>query len=152
MNNRGNEATPDLRKLKMELKDLNVLIVDDVKSIRTQLKELLFIIGFRNFNLFENIAEVKTHLLGWNETHLILSDWHMEGGTGLQLLKWVRERERLREIPFILVTAEQTKEAVMEAISSGVDNYLVKPLTAAQVHTKVFNTLKKKKVEFNEPV
>ena len=60
---------------------------------------------------------------------LIISDWKMPKMTGLDLLKAVRGDKKLKDIPFIMVSAEGHKENVMEAVESGVSNYLVKPFT-----------------------
>ena len=45
-----------------------------------------------------------------------------------------------------MVTAENTREKVIEALKAGVDDYLVKPLTAAQLQSKVLAVLTKRKV------
>jgi DNA-binding response OmpR family regulator len=45
-----------------------------------------------------------------------------------------------------MVTAESTKERVIEAIKTGVDDYLVKPLTLAQIQNKVYGVLLRKKI------
>ena len=70
------------------------------------------------------LDELKKEKVG-----LIVSDWNMPKMTGLDLLKAVRGDERLKSIPFIMVTAEGQKENVIEAVKAGVSNYVVKPFT-----------------------
>jgi two-component system chemotaxis response regulator CheY len=68
--------------------------------------------------------------------------------TGLELLKTVRADDKLKHLPFLMVTAEAEKENIIEAVKSGVSNYVVKPFTAATLKekmTKVFQTLASKK-------
>ncbi len=125
--------------------DLNILVVDDVNAIRVQIRELLYTFGFKKVTIARNGAEAQVLLI--TETfQLILSDWHMDPVDGLSLLKFVRGNPDLKHIAFIMVTAENTKESVIEAIKCGVDDFLMKPLTSFQIQNKVFGVLLRKKV------
>jgi two-component system chemotaxis response regulator CheY len=68
---------------------------------------------------------------------LVISDWNMEPMTGLQLLKEVRADERLKGVPFIMVTAESKTENVVAAKAAGVNNYIVKPFNAETLKKKL---------------
>lgn len=125
--------------------DVEILVVDDVNAMRVQIKELLKGFGFKRIHLAGNGEEAKAQLRQ-EKVHLILADWRMEPVDGLELLRFVRSEVHLKNIPFILVTAETTKERVVEAIQQGVDNYLVKPLTPVEIQNKVYGTLLKKQV------
>jgi two-component system chemotaxis response regulator CheY len=61
----------------------------------------------------------------------------MEPVSGLQLLKDVRADTRLKTIPFIMVTAESKTENVVAARAAGVNNYILKPFTAATLKQKI---------------
>jgi len=122
----------------------NILVVDDVNTMRTQIRDLLRGFGFQNVTLVANGEEAKV-ALNAGPIHLILCDWHMEPTDGMALLKYVRTQPTIKNIAFLMVTAESTKELVMEAIKGGVDDYLVKPLTRAQIETKVYTVLLKKR-------
>ena len=63
--------------------------------------------------------------------------------TGLELLKAVRNDESLRNIPFVMVTAEAQKSAIVEAVQAGVSNYVVKPFTAETIKEKLKQTFEK---------
>jgi len=109
-------------------KSINVLVVDDFATMRQIVKGVLKQIGFTNVIEAEDgdsaLRELKKEDVG-----LIISDWNMPNMTGLDLLKAVRGDTKLKSIPFIMVTAEGHKENVVEAVKSGVSNYLVKPFT-----------------------
>ena len=122
----------------------NILVVDDVNTMRTQIKELLIGFGFKNVTTVANGEEAKVALTS-KPYHLVLADWHMEPTNGIDLLKFVRGSPALKQIAYVMVTAESTKERVVEAIKAGVDDYLVKPLTRAQIETKVYTILLKKR-------
>lgn len=129
----------------MLTEDVNILVVDDVNSIRVQIRDLLKQFGFKKITLAANGEEAKIMML---ETpfHIVLSDWQMQPTDGFELLKYVRGNPNLKEMAFIMVTGESTKERVIEAIKQGVDDYLVKPFTFGQVQNKVYSVLLKRKV------
>jgi two-component system chemotaxis response regulator CheY len=127
----------------MLLSEISILVVDDVNAVRAQVKQLLKEVGFRNVVLASSGAEAKG-VMEETPFHLILADWYMEPIDGLELLKHTREHAKYAKVPFIMVTAESTREKVVHAIKSGVDDYLVKPLTPAQIQTKVVGLLLKR--------
>lgn len=124
---------------------VNVLIVDDVNSMRIQIQELLRGFGFAEIDL-ASCGEEALRKASTKRYQLILSDWHMQPLNGLELLRSVRTRFPYKDLAFIMITAESTRERVIEAIQSGVDDYLVKPLTPHQIQTKIFEVLFKRKV------
>jgi two-component system chemotaxis response regulator CheY len=99
---------------------MKILIVDDYKTMRRIIKNLLGQIGY---------AEVDEAEDG--------SDWNMEPMTGYDLLKHVRADSRLQGIPFIMVTAESKMQNIVKAKQAGVDNYIVKPFNAATLASKI---------------
>ncbi len=107
---------------------IKVLVVDDFATMRRIVKGVLKQLGFTDIIEAEDgslaLEELKKEKIG-----LIVSDWNMPNMTGLDLLKAVRGDDNLRGIPFIMVTAEGQKENVVEAVKSGVSNYIVKPFT-----------------------
>ncbi|MCM2280086.1 MAG: response regulator [Oligoflexia bacterium] len=125
--------------------EVNVLVVDDVATIRAQVKEFLKNAGFRRIFLAKSVEEAKT-ALHEQIFNLVICDWHMTPANGLELLKHVRSEALLKDIPFVMLTADSTKEHVMEAIRNGVDGYMIKPVNMAQIQTKIFGLLLDKKV------
>ena len=125
--------------------EVGILVIDDVNTMRVQIKDLLKTFGFRKISLAANGEEAKSYLeLG--EIQLVLSDWHMAPVDGLELLKYLRTHDEHKDTAFIMVTGESTKEKVVEAIKSGVDDYLIKPLTPEQIQNKVYGVLLRKQV------
>ena len=57
--------------------------------------------------------------------------------TGLEFLKTVRADPKFKHLPFLMVTAEAEKENIIEAVKSGVSNYVVKPFTGATLKEKL---------------
>lgn len=117
-------------------KNMAVLIVDDYKTMLRIIRNLLRQIGFNNVDEASDGATALQKLRRDN-FGLVISDWNMEPMTGLQLLKEVRADEKLRNLPFIMVTAESKTENVIAAKKAGVNNYIVKPFNAATLKTKM---------------
>jgi two-component system chemotaxis response regulator CheY len=115
---------------------IKVLIVDDFATMRRIVKGVLKQLGFNNIIEAEDgnaaLEELKKEKIG-----LIVSDWNMPNMSGLDLLKAVRGNEQFKSIPFIMVTAEGQKENVIEAVKSGVSNYIVKPFTPETFNEKL---------------
>ncbi len=117
-----------------------VLVVDDYQTMIRIIRNLLTQLGFRNI---EEAKDGKAALdkLRTNNFGLIISDWNMEPMTGFELLREVRADEKLKNTPFIMVTAESKTENVIAAKQAGVNNYIVKPLNAATLKGKIVSVL-----------
>jgi two-component system chemotaxis response regulator CheY len=107
---------------------MKVMVVDDFATMRRIVKGVLKQLGFNSIVEAEDGSNALDTLKK-EKVGLIVSDWNMPKMTGLDLLKAVRGDDTLKEIPFIMVTAEGQKENVVEAVKAGVSNYIVKPFT-----------------------
>ncbi len=124
---------------------IKVLVVDDFPTMRRIVKNLLKQLGFENIDEAEDGGQAMQRLKSGNYG-LVISDWNMPNVEGIELLRNVRkETEPLKNIPFLMVTAEAEKEKVIEAIKAGVDNYIVKPFTAEILKEKLEKIADKKK-------
>ena len=125
--------------------DLKILVVDDFPTMRRIVKTLLRQNGYNNFVEAEDGEKALEMLHAEPDIEFIVSDWNMPNMTGLELLKTVRADPKLKHLPFLMVTAEAEKENIIEAVKSGVNNYIVKPFTGQTLKeklTKVFQNLK----------
>ncbi len=119
---------------------IKVLIVDDFATMRRIVKGVLKQLGFSNIVEAEDgsaaLSELKKDPVG-----LIVSDWNMPKMSGLDLLKAVKGDASLKDIPFVMVTAEGQKENVIEAVKAGVSNYIMKPFTPETFSEKLEKVL-----------
>lgn len=122
---------------------IKVLVVDDFPTMRRIIKNLLKQLGFENIEEAEN-GEDAYRKLKSGDFGLVVSDWNMPVMEGIELLKKVRSDPQLKDIPFLMVTAEAEKEKVIEAIKAGVDNYIVKPFTGEVLKEKLEKIAQKK--------
>jgi two-component system chemotaxis response regulator CheY len=121
-------------------KTMNILIVDDYKTMLRIINNLLKQIGFSNIDEATD-GNMAIDLLIEKKYDLVISDWNMEPMTGLELLKHVRANPATASVPFIMVTAESKTENVLEAKRAGVNNYIVKPFNAETLKTKLSSVL-----------
>ena len=117
-------------------KNMNVLIVDDYKTMLRIIRNLLKQLGFNNVEEATD-GSMALMMMRQQPFDLVISDWNMEPMTGFQLLKEVRADDTLKGVPFIMVTAESKTENVIAAKQAGVNNYIVKPFNAATLKTKM---------------
>ena len=121
-------------------KNMNVLIVDDYKTMLRIIRNLLRQLGFVNIDEATD-GSMALQLLRGGTYGLVISDWNMEPMTGLQLLREVRADAKLKSIPFIMVTAESKSENVIAAKEAGVSNYIVKPFNVETLQAKMVSVL-----------
>ena len=120
--------------------NMNVLIVDDYKTMLRIIENLLKQLGFKNVHqAIDGSSALK--MLREMPVGLVISDWNMQPMTGLQLLKEVRADDKLKTLPFIMVTAESKTENVIAAKEAGVNNYIVKPFNAETLKSKIVAVL-----------
>ena len=118
--------------------DMKILVVDDFSTMRRIIKNLLRDLGFNNTSEADD-GLTALPMLKTGKFDLLVTDWNMPGMQGIDLLKAVRadEDESLKNIPVLMVTAEQKKEQIVEAAQAGVNGYIVKPFTALILKEKL---------------
>lgn len=123
----------------MQKEDLKILIVDDFELPRRLIRNMLNDIGYENHaNILEAVDGVDAiNVLRCHDIDLIICDWVMPEMSGLEVLRAVRHDPKLAKIPFIMVTAEAEKDKIMDAIKSGVSQYIVKPFAADALYAKI---------------
>jgi two-component system chemotaxis response regulator CheY len=121
-------------------KNMNILIVDDYKTMLRIIRNLLKQLGFDNVDEATDGSDALQKLRD-KSYGLVISDWNMEPMTGLQLLREVRKDVKLKDTPFIMITAESKTDNVVAAKEAGVNNYIVKPFNAATLKTKLTSVI-----------
>src|SRR3954470_23683545 len=123
---------------------MNVLLVDDSKTMRNIQKKILAGLGevqfFEAGDGVEALAVIAATPAGFG---LMLIDWNMPNMDGITLVGKIREKDKAT--PLVMATTESEKTRVMEAIKAGVNNYVIKPFTPEVLIEKVKQTLERKK-------
>jgi two-component system chemotaxis response regulator CheY len=131
----------------MFAKETHVLVVDDSLNIRRIMVDSLQRMGFSKVTTAEDAVEGMGKLKFFAKTPhavgLVLADLNMPGPSGLEFLKQVRGEEDFVTLPFLLVTTESEKGAVIEAATAGVSGYVVKPFNLQTLTRKIQDAWKK---------
>jgi two-component system chemotaxis response regulator CheY len=118
-----------------------ILVVDDSKMQLHMIEKILQDLGYKNIELALS-CDHAIKILTTKKIDLVLSDWHMPGGTGLDLLKHVRAHKETASIPFLMVTTEHDKSNIFEAAKAGLQNYVFKPVSKDVLKKKLYDLSK----------
>jgi len=79
--------------------------------------------------------------LGKRPYNLVISDMNMANGTGLELLKMMRNHPVLKRVPVIMVTGNSDSATVQSVVQAGVNGYVVKPVAQEALESRVTKIL-----------
>jgi two-component system chemotaxis response regulator CheY len=111
-----------------------VLVVDDSGTMRKIIARALMACGYND------IVEAADGVLGLDafkqdSFELVLTDWNMPNRNGLDLARDIRATGS--SVPIFMITTEGDKDRVVEAITAGVNDYLLKPFSADALKAKL---------------
>lgn len=115
---------------------LHVLIVDDQMTMRSLVRNSLQQLGVREIREAAD-GEIGLREIVTRPVHLVISDFNMPKLDGLGLLRAIRAHPPIKTTAFIMLTGRADRELVQRAVQFGVNNYLVKPFTVAQLKEKL---------------
>jgi ABC-type amino acid transport substrate-binding protein/DNA-binding response OmpR family regulator len=132
---------------KPDLRGLRALVVDDNPSAREILGDRLTSFSFEVTTA--NGASEAMDLLQQADAEerpykLVLMDWRMPGLNGVEAGKQIKQSDRLRHIPaVILITAYGREEVMRQAEAAGLDGFLIKPVSPSTLFDTVIRVLEK---------
>lgn len=118
----------------------SVLIVDDSELNRKMLGQMLS----SRFDIAEAASgEACLQLLEQNATgiSIVLLDIHMPGIDGFTVLEEMNQKNLLEQIPVIMISSEDTVDAVRRAFDLGASDYISRPFDAKVVYQRIINTI-----------
>ncbi len=112
-----------------------ILVVDDVKLFRHLEAAVL---GWRGYQIEEAVSgEEALEKIRANPPDLVLLDLNMPGMNGHEVCRQLKADANLAGLPVIIVTSSCRDEDIREAVQSGCDDYLTKPIDEAALVRKV---------------
>jgi len=118
-------------------KDIKFLVVDDHALTRTMVQSILKGVGFSHVKQADSGMNAIEKLANY-DFDLVICDWRMPNGSGIDVLRCTRKAERNREVLFLMLTGEGYRENVDQAISEGTSSFVVKPFTADVLLVKIY--------------
>ena len=115
--------------------DRTVLIVDDEFAIRDMLRMALEIAEFNCLEA-ENIQEAYQVIVD-ERPDIVLLDWMLPGGSGLELLRRLKRNDATKDLPVIMLTAKTTEDNVIQGLDVGADDYITKPFAPRELIARI---------------
>jgi two-component system phosphate regulon response regulator PhoB len=125
-----------------------VLLVEDEAPIREMIKFVLETSGFHVIEA-EDYAVALT-LLTEPYPDLVLLDWMLPGGSGIQFAQKLKQHEFTRDIPIIMLTARGEEEDKVRGLDAGADDYITKPFSPKELIARVKAVIRRASPASNE--
>lgn len=103
----------------------NILVVDDSVTIREQVSEALQQAGFKTQQAVDGVEGVDKIKAG--EIHCVVCDVNMPNKNGIELVEEVRQDDRFKALPIIMLTTEGARDLIAKAKAAGANGWIVKP-------------------------
>ncbi len=133
-----NKFSSEARKVSED--ELSIIIVDDMHFSRAVIRQTLSEFGYSDIRVASSGAEVL-RMLDMRAADVLLADWVMPEMNGLELTGSVRELGKSRHwyTSIILFTTKEGTNAIGEAFSHGVDDYINKPVNSFELLARVYS-------------
>lgn len=117
------------------MSDQTILVVDDEFAIRDMLRMALEMDGFRCLEA-ENIQDAYALIVD-ERPDLVLLDWMLPGGSGVELLRRLKRDVATEDIPVIMLTAKAAEDNLVQGLDVGADDYITKPFAPRELIARV---------------
>ena len=112
-----------------------VLVVDDEAPIREMLVFVLEQNGFQAIEAEDYDSAIAAMVEPYPD--MVLLDWMLPGGSGLQIAKKFKQNEHTRQIPIIMLTARGEEEDKVRGLEVGADDYVTKPFSPKELMARI---------------
>jgi len=114
-----------------------VMVVDDARVVRVSLGRIMRSLGFEVIKC-EDGQQAMDAITEHPDVRLIMLDWHMPVMNGYDFLVRLREMPEHTSSPLVvMVTTEASLPSMMKALSSGADEYIMKPFDVSIIKSKL---------------
>ncbi len=117
--------------------------IDDDAEMGYIIRLMLKAMGFETRSFLHPREAVQLMMHG-AMPDLIVLDMNMPGVTGLDVLEFIRARNRWDHIPIVILSVESADEMVERAMSLGADGYVFKPMTMDELEETIEMAVKKR--------
>lgn len=138
----GRTEVENLHYIAAELMpEATILIVDDEPAIRDMVSITLDLAGFKSISA-ANALEAHISIID-HKPDLVLLDWMLPGGTGIELARRLRRDAVTSNIPIIMLTAKTSEDNKVQGLSEGVDDYVTKPFSPRELVARIKTVLRR---------
>ena len=112
-----------------------ILVVEDEAPIREMVCFVLEQNGFQPVEAEDYDSAVNQLNEPWPD--LILLDWMLPGGSGIQFIKHLKRESMTRDIPVVMLTARGEEEDRVRGLETGADDYITKPFSPKELVARI---------------
>ena len=112
-----------------------ILVVEDEAPIREMLCFVLEQNDYHPVEAEDYDSAVKKLIEPWPD--LILLDWMLPGGSGIQLIRYLKKEAMTRDIPVVMLTAKGEEEDRVRGLDAGADDYMTKPFSPKELIARI---------------
>ncbi|WP_214001068.1 phosphate regulon transcriptional regulator PhoB [Arsukibacterium sp.] len=112
-----------------------ILVVEDEAPIRDMLCFVLEQNGYQAITAEDFPSAVNQLIEPYPD--LVLLDWMIPGGSGIQFAKKMKQHELTRNIPIIMITARGEEEDKVRGLEVGADDYVTKPFSPKELMARI---------------
>ena len=123
------------------MSEYTILIVDDEAAIRDMVGITLDLAGFRSISA-ANAHDAHVSIID-KKPDLVLLDWMLPGGSGIELARRLRRDEITSNLPIIMLTAKTSEDNKVQGLSEGVDDYVTKPFSPRELVARIKTVLRR---------
>ncbi|WP_046020851.1 response regulator [Magnetospira sp. QH-2] len=135
---------------KQDLSKVSVLLVEDEAFMRRLIQRMLEDLGVGEIVLAQDGGEAVQYILNNSYAFtLILLDLEMPRVNGFEVLKYLRSAPDVgnHDLPVVILTGHAEKERVVQAVQYGIHGYLVKPVSKADLISKINRAMTKPPID-----
>ena len=118
-----------------------ILIVDDEAAIRDMIGIALDTAGYSSM-VAETALEAHVNIVD-KRPDLVLLDWMLPGGSGIELARRLKREELTADIPIIMLTAKTSEDNKVQGLDVGVDDYVTKPFSPRELVASIKAVLRR---------
>jgi two-component system phosphate regulon response regulator PhoB len=126
-----------------------VLIVDDEAAIREMIAMSLELAGFDCLEAGD-IQQAHSQIID-RQPDLVLLDWMLPGGSGIELLRRLKRDELTAQLPVIMLTAKTEEDNKIQGLDVGADDYVTKPFAPRELVSRIKAVLRRTGAAEDEP-
>ncbi|MYN12957.1 phosphate regulon transcriptional regulatory protein PhoB [Pusillimonas sp. TS35] len=127
-----------------------ILVVEDEPAIQELISVNLSFAGHKVLRAFD--AEQAQTLIRAELPDLILLDWMLPGASGITLARTLRNDERTRQVPVIMLTAKGDEHDKVEGLEAGADDYITKPFSPKELIARIKAVLRRRAPQLTDDI
>ena len=120
---------------------MKLLVVDDSSVMRKVIKSAAEALQMETEEAQDGVEALEVLSSCYKEIDLVLLDWNMPELSGYDVLIEIKNNEKYKHIPVMMVTTEGQKSSIIAAVRAGACNYLTKPFTIETLESRIIECI-----------